>query len=864
MRRQLSPKTHDTSLSSRSAASRVLGQWRHRPLISCAAITVCGAALGFQIARFFEAAPFTSSWFMLLWFVALIAVLWTNRFQLRVLGFAFAAFFFVSALHAATRTLPPRDDISRFLTQSAARDMAQKPLAVELRGQVAARPRIGDFGIEFPLRIQNAKTTNRVLDAGNHSRVWLRLPLDEKPLHEGTLREGDILQMRAELFDLSRAGNWGEREIRARYLGENCWAMARVKKADEWQVVQRARANTLSSRLKNWREAILRRYDDSFHALNANYPSANAQLLAALVWGEGGLQQPLPRQTRDRFRAAGMSHVLVASGTQVAFFAGILILLSRGIGLRRWSWILVLTPLLIYALLAGGSDSIWRATVAGVCVAFALSSGRDVDGLTLWSLALLIIFAFDPLQLQNIGFQLSFGATWGLLVLAPVVKRVLERRFRRGTFTELAALSLGAQVATTPILLYHFGRVSLVALGTNFVAVPLAGVLVSFGMLGLVLPMANLNLFFVRFLDGLATLGSQVPGAQTDTPPLRLGATIFLYGVLVFALLMTSSTRGDLATIFAVFRDKLLMRWSKSRPRPQSALALLVLALCVMGAWRFWQSKNKTLSVTLLDVGQGESIVIRSPNGRTVLIDGGTSGDEGRGEVGRAVIVPYLQAMGVQKIDALVLTHADADHCNGLPQVIREVPVDMAIDGAALYAQQTSSTRSALPPEYADVLAAWRQKSVPVKAARAGQTLDLGDGVVLTVLWPRAPLSENASDNNSGAVLRLDYGETSLLFTADIEQETEDALIASGANLKCTVLKVAHHGSKTSSTAAFLKAASPSATIISSGRYNRYGHPASQTLNALSREQIPTFRTDIDGAIEVSCDGKSCDVQTFR
>ena len=855
--------------SNDSVASRLLVQWRHRPLIACAFVAVCGAALGFQSARFFETVPLGFATLVSLWLMSLGFALWTNRFRTRALWLAPISLFLISALYSAARTVAPRDDISQFVTRNAARDVSQKPLSVELRGEIASRPRIGDFGIEFPLRISRA-TTDRLLDVSENSRVWMRLPLGSTPLgstplREGTLREGDTLQTRAELFDLPRAGNWGERELRSRYIGESCWALARVKDSDDWQMIKRADANTLSSRLEKWRAAILRRYEYSFRNLRASYPAANAQLLAALVWGEGGLQQPLPRQTRDRFRAAGMSHVLVASGTQVAFFAGILILLSRVVGSRRWSWILVLPPLLIYALLAGGSDSIWRATVAGICVALALSCGRDVDGLSLWSLALLVLFALDPMQLQNIGFQLSFGATWGLLVLSPVIKRVLEKRFRRGAMTQLAALSLAAQMATTPILLYHFGRVSLVAIGTNFVAVPLAGVLVSFGMLGLVLPLASFNLFLVRSLDGLATLASQVPGAQTDTPPLRLGATIFLYGVLLFALLMTSSTRSDLATIFAVVRDKLLMRWSPRRPRPQSLFALLVLALCVAGAWRFVQSNNRTLRVTLLDVGQGESIVIQSPNGRTVLIDGGTSSDEGRGEVGRAVIVPFLQAMRVKQLDALVLTHADADHSNGLAQVIREVPIALAIDGAALHEQsETSSTRSALPPEYADVLAAWRQKNVPVKAARAGQTLDLGDGVVLTVLWPRAPFDENASDNNSGAVLRLDYGKTSLLFTADIEKEAEAQLLQSGANLKCTVLKAAHHGSKTSTTAAFLKAANPSAAIISSGRYNRYGHPAPQVLNELARENIPTFRTDIDGAIEIACDGETCDVQTFR
>ncbi|MEB5004801.1 hypothetical protein RXP00_29865, partial [Pseudomonas aeruginosa] len=156
--------------------------------------------------------------------------------------------------------------------------------------------------IEFPLRVLKV-STDRVLDVAQNSRVWLRLPLDpniaaresnalreHNTLRKGDfLREGDTLQMRAELFDLPRSGNFGERELRSRYIEENCWALARVKKPDDWHIAQRANASSWSSRLENWRAFILRHYEYSFGAMGASYPSANAQLLAALVWGEGGL-----------------------------------------------------------------------------------------------------------------------------------------------------------------------------------------------------------------------------------------------------------------------------------------------------------------------------------------------------------------------------------------------------------------------------------------------------------------------------------------------------------------------------------------------------------------------------------------------
>ncbi len=874
----------DSSFVATPTARDTMRQWRFRPLICCAMVVVCGAAMGFQSARYFDVAlqSVPRTFCLLVWLLSMGAVLWSNRFDSRSLdsrslelrsldsrSLSLLALFFASALLSSQRVVAPRDDISRWVgaasLSSTSRMTPQKPLQLMLRGVVASRPRGGEFGLEFPLRIERAtlihneeKAQHRVLDAARnsaHSRVWARFPLPQKD--DIALREGDMVEVRALLFDLPRAGNWGERETRNRMIRENCWSMARVQKDEKWRVVRSASATSLAARLDIWRGAIVTRYETSFRDLGAPYSASNAQLLSALVWGEGGLREPLPRQTRERFRAAGMSHVLVASGTQVAVFCGILIFLTRAVGLRRWSWILVLLPLVLYALLAGGASSIWRATVAGICVAVALSWGRDIDGLSLWSLALIVLFALDPTQLQDIGFQLTFAATWGLLALAPTLNRVLEHVWKPSFMLNLAAFSLAAQIATTPILLYHFGRISLAAFGTSFFAIPIAGVLVSTGMLGLFLPLTHLNLWLVQSLDAVATMASRVPGAQTELPPLRLGWTLFLYAALCCALSVTSSTRWAYESW-----QKLADKWRGLRP--QSVMTWAILALCCVAIWRIANTRDGRVRVTLLDVGQGESIVIRAPSGRTVLVDGGTSSDEGRGEVGRAIIVPYLKAMGVARLDAVILTHADADHCSALPFVAREIPIDLALDGTALHA--TSSTRNgdALPPEYEETLSAWRQNNVPIEAARAGQKLDLGDDVVLTILAPQSSAITGLSENDAAAVVRLDYGETSVLLTADIETEAEQQLVRSGANLKCTVLKIAHHGSKTSTTAPFLTAAQPSAAIVSAGRYNKYRHPAPRVMNDLSRAKIKTYRTDLDGAIEVACDGQECDVTTFR
>jgi competence protein ComEC len=342
-----------------------------------------------------------------------------------------------------------------------------------------------------------------------------------------------------------------------------------------------------------------------------------------------------------------------------------------------------------------------------------------------------------------------------------------------------------------------------------------------------------------------------LPGANVETPPLPVTATL-----LSVALLLAAAASPVLSNS-AELRESALIAWQQWkkrrawRPQPWIALALLFLAL--WAGRREWELRHAPLRVTVLDVGQGEAIIIRSPMGRTVLIDGGSL--DQRNNVGRAVIVPYLQSIGAQRLDALVLTHADADHCNALPAVLREIPVTLALDGAA-------NPEDAIAVEYQQVREVLRRQNVPRVKAQSGQRLDLGGGAILTVLAPLEPKFD--SDNDNAVVLRLDYGKTSFLFTADIEAAAEARLAQRGLPLNATILKVAHHGSKSSSTPPFLRAAAPRAALISCGRYNPFQHPAASTLGNLARRRVPVFRTDLHGALEVTSDGNTCLIQTYR
>jgi competence protein ComEC len=280
-------------------------------------------------------------------------------------------------------------------------------------------------------------------------------------------------------------------------------------------------------------------------------------------------------------------------------------------------------------------------------------------------------------------------------------------------------------------------------------------------------------------------------------------------------------------------------------------LLLIALAATVGLSWRYvWQSSNRLLLVTFLDVGEGDAAVVRAPSGLTILIDGGGEAgpQPGPGDAGDNVIVPALLMFGAPRLDAVVLTHADEDHVGGLDSVLREIPSRLIVVPGL--AADTDS--------YEDFREQVRRLRVPVHRARPGQMFRLGDGITARVLHPASTLiaGTGSDSNNNSVVLRLVYDQVSFLMPGDLEREGEQVLLDSRTALRSTVLKVAHHGSDTGTGPAFLKAVRPDLAVISVGRDNPFGHPSPSTVARLRRAGAAVMRTDINGAITVKTSGK--------
>ncbi len=576
-----------------------------------------------------------------------------------------------------------------------------------------------------------------------------------------------------------------------------------------------------------------------------------------------GTRSNLAPDLKEAMRATGTSHLVAVSGQNVALLAGLLIAATAwAIGRRPASW-LALATIVCYAVLVGGQASVVRATIMASIYVMSIVLGRQSAAPVGLVLAAAVMTTLDPQVVHDVGFQLSFAATIGLITLGQELKLRLEALATRwpavarspvtAPLVETFAITSAAIVFTLPITTLAFGEVSVVALPANLFAVP--------------------AFVAVALTAALAVAASVVPGGEVMGWVAWLPATYMIGVIELFASLPASVTVRGVSLWMAVpyyaalggFTWWLTLGqvgipqpprvWQRTGPRPANAMATA--AVVVVAGVLVWVvigtgDDGDRLSVTFLDVGQGDAILIEGPGGQRILVDGGPGGDALSGALGRQL--PFHD----RRIDLVIVTHPQADHIGGLPAALESYEVGAVLDSAF----EDDS------PFYEALVDAADTAGVPRHVGTLGQTIDLGGGARIEVIGPDDALSaraaglSDADPNNASTVLRVVMGEVSFLLTGDIEADGEAALVRSGAELRATVLKVAHHGSSTSTTAAFLSRAAPAISVISVGATNTFGHPTAAVLSRLSEGYV--LRTDEDGDVRMETDGERLWVMTGR
>ena len=570
--------------------------------------------------------------------------------------------------------------------------------------------------------------------------------------------------------------------------------------------------------------------------ISAAFPKDTAPLIQALVTGN---RDGLTDQFTTSLQRTGLSHTVAVSGMHLAFLSGLLtLLLGRG---KRSTAVANLVWVVLFCGIAGNTPSVLRAAVMISMLQLAPLFRRERDGATALGLALMGLLAWNPFSAAHLGLQLSFGAVAGILLVSDRIQNGMRSLLRlegprKSPVTRLLLVvpdflvstlsaTLGASLLTVPLVAVYFGYLSLIAPLANLLTLWAVAVLfvagLWLGVFGVILPgaaavMAIPFTALARYLDWVVDGMSSLSLAALPMDSFYYRAwVVFLYLMLGAALLI----RG---------KKRILV------PLCAGAATLAFCLLCSALAFRAGE-----LTAAVLDVGQGQSVLLRTGDYLT-LVDCGGEGQRDPGDVA----ADYIQAQGMARLDLLVVSHYHTDHANGIPQLLRRIPVGTI----------------ALPdveegdPLREEIIALAQERGIELYFIRRDTNFDLGEGRSIEIF---PPVGQGRQTNELGLTVLASSGGFAALITGDMSGESEKELLAHADLPDIDLLVAGHHGSRDSTTGELLERVRPELAVISAGKGNSYGHPAPETLERLDGVGALIYRTDLQGTVVVRADGQA-------
>ena len=536
-----------------------------------------------------------------------------------------------------------------------------------------------------------------------------------------------------------------------------------------------------------------------------------AAIFAMLFGGYAGINPELVTE----FQTTGIIHILSVSGSHMSLLAVATAYFCSLLKFPRQATIaLGFFVIGTYTLLSGMLPQVTRSAIMGMLIFIGTAFELEAVGARLLTLTALAMLIKQPLLIFDISFQLSFSATAGLMYLSPIIRAKLSKLPE--IFSLPIAVTLGSQFASLPIIIWYFNQVSLSSILANIFVMPILEIVIVGGMLAgifaFIIPFAG-KIFFAFeavIFSGAAELNkifASLPFSSIQVPTLGLAGGFIYYVAIIF--------------------------------RERKFLILLIILLAI----NFYKTDNN-VEINFVDVGQGDCAVVFTPNKKCLIFDTGGVREKVF-DVGERVLVPYLKHENIFEVEKIFLTHVHEDHSAGAGAVIKKFPVREII------------TAGEPKSEYAAVFGIAEEKIKNLRAGQQGEKFFI-DGVEVEIIF--AP--NVGAGNEISNVYKITYGDITFLITGDLVQEIESQMLAENINVSSTVLKVGHHGSKTSSSEKFLKAVKPKCAVICVGYGNNFGHPRQEILERLEKIHAKIFRTDTDGLIKFKTDGKNLFVTT--
>ena len=574
-----------------------------------------------------------------------------------------------------------------------------------------------------------------------------------------------------------------------------------------------------------------------------------AGILNALIIGDkSGIDENL----QECYKKAGIVHILVVSGGHVGF---IIILLSFVLSLFKLNpnifKIICIFGLIFYIFITGASVSVLRAGVGIIILLIAGLIGRQNDGITTIFLVSLIVLINNPNILFSISFLLSFGGALGIMICYPKIEKWLIKLPSK--LREPLSLTICAQLFVTPIILYKFNVLYLGGFISNIFVLSLAGIIMMGGIVLFIvylfiplitfLPMKILSLIVMTMNKIAEFFGNIDFFVHYEVTPTLI--SIVLYYLLLLYVFIGFSIENNISESHYITKYNPIMAFLRKNFKLIVSIFTMII---IIGFNTNFIDFDKSLKISVIDVGHGDSILITTPNNKNILIDTGDKyyKKDKLTDYGEQVIVPYLLKNRIKKIDLLILTHMDSDHIGGYESILKAAKINNI----------GISVNSGQKQEYKKI----REKFKNIKSLKNGDKFSF-DGINFKILAPQKT-EQIASENNDSIVLLMKYQGVRSLFMGDLEKEGEEELIKKYKDLDIDILKIGHHGSKTSSTEEFIQATTPQIALISVG--NRFKSvPGQEVLERLNKVGASIYRTDKNGEINVIIDNGAIKVNTI-
>lgn len=550
--------------------------------------------------------------------------------------------------------------------------------------------------------------------------------------------------------------------------------------------------------------------------INKNLSDGNNKLLIGILLGD---TESMPEEIKENFRLSNLSHMIAVSGDHFSYIILAVTFLLRKVKFKRLNEIITIFVIIFFMSLTGMTASVVRAGIMAIILILGSMFNRKNDILNSMALSLFIQMIFNPYVIFDIGLQLSYGGVIGITFFNKIYENLFDK-IHKGSINSAISVTLAANTAIMPIMIYNFNTISFTFVISNLLAGSIMAILVILGFISVIF-----NIKIIYFLINIFVSALNIISKVCAHLPLSniYVKTPFLWEIILVYFLIF--------IIHEVAMNKEVIQKKSIKIIASFSMFLFLFANINI--------PTNNLIINFIDVGQGDSCLIRNQN-VTILIDSGGSTDS-RFDVGKNTLFPYLLDRRITKLDYIFVSHFDADHSEGFLYVMKNLKIKNAII-------PTQAEESKI---YEEFIKLCEEKKINLIFASQGDLFKIAN-IYIEVMHPNKNFIAENKMNNNALVMKLSFYNYSMLFTGDIEKEAEGILVNEyHEKLNSSILKVGHHGSKTSSSEEFLNYVNPKIALIGVGENNKFGHPNDVTISNLEKRNVKIFRTDKMGEIYI-------------